>query len=68
MLCGAGNGVGPPSLKRTVLDQIPVTGSSIIKEEAFNSIKQPITKISPNFIQENFLELDIFENKEDFSA
>ncbi len=39
-----------------------------VKKEAFNNSKQPITKISPIFIQENFLEFDSFENKEDFSA
>lgn len=39
-----------------------------IKKEAFDNSKQPKTKISPNFIQENFLDLDSFEIKEDFSA
>ncbi len=39
-----------------------------IKKEAFNSSKEPVTKISPSFIQENFLEFDNLEIKEDFSA
>jgi len=34
-------------------------------KDVFNNSKQPISKISPIFVQENFLELDNFENKED---
>ncbi|QEE15703.1 ATP-binding protein [Promethearchaeum syntrophicum] len=36
-----------------------------LNKDVFNNSKQPITKISPIFIQENFLELDTFELKED---
>jgi len=39
-----------------------------IKKETFDNSKQSITKISPSFIQDNFLELDNIEIKEDFSA